>query len=262
VDKPIDIILPTHNNLRRTTACIEELYANTEIPFNLLVIDDSDDVTPIWLEWFKKDHDNLTILRPQEKLTCGNQIINLGLENTTSELVVYIGNSIEVKPMWLTMALGLMEHSDDVGVVGFKLLKPEGVIEHAGIHFEKGMPHHMNYGVNKEPIELTCMQEMGELDSVGWALVLLRRLAIPVGGLEMDYYIGFRGYDDVDNCLQIKKNGWKVVYCGFGAATHYAGATRFTNTLENFKEHEENRKRFLKRWGGECESPLGELRQF
>ena len=254
MDKPIDIILSTHNNLGMTIWCVEALFAYTTLPFKLTVIDDSDDPTPQWLKWFQKKYDEkINVIRPEEKLTCGNQIINIGVKNTTSEIFVYLGNSTHVQPQWLETPLGLIERSPEVGVVGFKLIKPSGVLEHAGMQFNPDMPHHINYGLNASPWEHTYFRVMEDLDTVGWALVLLRRIALPPEGLEEDYYIGFRGFCDVDNCLQIKKLGWKVMYCGYGCAKHYEAATRGIPTPEYYEEQDENRKRFLKRWGKQDE---------
>ncbi len=247
MDKPIDIILATHNHLGMTIRCMEALYANTPQKFNLTIVDDSTDLTPQWVEWFKKEHDNINYLHSDTPYINGNQIINVGLKNTTSELVVYMGNSTIVEPEWLSVALPVMEQGKDVGLIGFKLLKPEGVIEHAGICFMRDMPHHMNYGVGAIASRFTHIQDMG---IVGWALVLIRRIAIPEGGLDEKTYIGFRGYDDIDNCLTMSKNGWKILYCGFGVAFHYAQTTRSEADGEKIiAESEENRIRFTKKWG-------------
>lgn len=245
--KELDIILATHNNLGMTIWCIEHLYTNTSIPFKLTVIDDSTDLTPTWLHWWRaQGHENFNVVRPEEKITSGNQLINIGLKNTDSEYVVFLTNSTLVQPQWLDGAWGIMHQHEDIGVMGFKLLKPSGVTEHAGICFTPEMPHHMNYGVGDPPWYNTEIKELG---IVGWALVLLRRKAMPEGGLDEITYHGFRGYDDLDNCLTIQKAGWKIVYCGLGCAIHHALATRGDMSQKAMEEYEENRRRFTVKWG-------------
>ncbi len=245
--KELDIILATHNNLGMTIWCIEHLYRNTSIPFRLVVVDDSTDLTPTWLNWWRaQGHENIELIRPAEALTCGNQIINIGLKNTDTEFVAYLGNSTHVQPEWLDAAWHIIHQHEKIGVIGFKLLKPSGVIEHAGICFTPEMPHHMNYGVGDPPHDFTHIKEIG---IVGWALVLLRRKAIPEGGLDEKTYYGFRGYDDLDNCLTMQKNGWQVLYSGLGCAVHHALSTRGDMSDKSMQEYEENRRRFTVKWG-------------
>ncbi len=243
----LDIILGTHNHLELTIDCIHALYTHTKIPFRLFVIDDSTDLTQQWIENWQKTHDNLHYIRPEEKLTCGNQVINIGLKNTESPIVCYINNSVVVDPEWCDVALPFIQRETKVGIVGFKLLKSSGVIEHAGIFFTPDMPHHLNFGTGEPAQHHTYIRDIG---IVGFALVLIRRAAVPIGGFDEKTYIGFRGYDDLDNCLTMGQSGWKVVYCGLGSAYHYALSTRAEGDMEKLAmEAEENRIRFTNKWG-------------
>lgn len=240
----IDIILSAHNRLNLTQECIEALFAYTTAPFTLTVIDDSEDLTPAWIAQFKLKHDNVRYIRPEQPFTSGNQIINLGLKETTSDPIVYLGNNVLVEPNWLDVAPTLFETDKALGIVGFKLLKyPTGVIEHAGIFFNPGMEHHMNIGVGEPAQRYTYICG---LDIVGWALVMLRRAVFPQG-LNEEIYHGFAGFDDIDNCLDARSRGWKVVYCGLGSAYHRALAVR-ERSAQAEEEYEQNRRTFLQRW--------------
>jgi len=209
------------------------------------VVDDSDDLTPQYIEWLNKEKQNIVYVR-NENITHGNQIINIGLEHCETPVVCYMGNSTFVEPDWLTVAFMLMEKEQDIGIVGFKLLYSTNIIEHAGMYWSPDMPHHMNFGVKEPSHRLT---QVAEVPAVGWALVLLRKAAFPKP-LDIQTFLGFRGYDDLDNCLEVTKRGWRIVYCGFGVAYHDAGATRYSNA-ENFaRECEQNRQTFLNKWGG------------
>ena len=85
-----------------------------------------------------------------------------------------------------------------------------------------------------------------EVDAVGWAVALFRREAI--GVLDEDYYIGFRGVDDTDNCLEMHDRGWKIMYNGFGAAYHILGSSA-SLTEKATRETNENIRRFRRKWG-------------
>ena len=238
----IDIILTTHNRLELTIACVTALYEWTQIPFKLTVVDDSTDLTPEWFRLFQLEHDNVNYLHFDEKvLKSGAQIINIGLKNSKNEYVVNLNNSVRVEPLWLEAALEQMGNPQ-VGVVGFKLLTETGLISHAGLLVKDDTL--WNLGARDAGHRYTFINEV---PAVGWALALYRRSAFP-DGME-DYYIGFRGWDDVDWCFDLRKRGWKVLYCGFGAAYHKEGATRKVRTQEFNDDVNENTKRFFDRWG-------------
>lgn len=240
----IDIILATHNNFTMTAWCLKHLYENTGVDFNLIVMDDSADLTEQVVEHYNKEHGNIKFVHTDKPYVHGNAIINEGLEHCTNEFVVYMGNSTIVEPGWIEQGLQFMKQQTDVGLMGFKLLKPSGVIEHAGISFTPGMNYHLNYGVDKPSHWFTCFVNV---EMVGFALVLMRKVAVPPNGFDTELYHGFSGFDDLDNCMEVRKNGWQVVFNGYGVAFHYALSTRSKETNAEQK-WEDNRQRFIKKW--------------
>lgn len=244
----IDIILATHNHLEQTAPCVSALYSFTP-EFKLTVIDDSTDLTPQYFEQLNKELGNINFIHSDKLYTHGNEIINIGLKNTESPVVVYLGNSVRVEPDWLEVPNELMNREEDIGIIGIKLLYPTNTIEHAGIVWNPDMPHHMNIGVGEASHRY---DKIYEVDMVGWALVFLRRAAFPKE-LDTETYIGFAGYDDIDNCLEVKKRGWRVFYCGMSVAYHFAGATRHDDPQLGEK-YEQNRQTFLKKWGGTAQA--------
>lgn len=242
----VDIIMPTHNNLGSTIRAIDALFTNTRIPFNLTVIDDSTDLTPTYIYELRGKHDNVYLIRPEEELVCDSHVLNIGFENTSSPIVVVVSNSMVVEPEWIEVPLHMMEEMKDVAIIGNKNLFPSGMIENAGIYFHKPMMHHQNYGVGDPAHRWTHLREV---DAVGFAIVFLRREY--VYPLEENHYNGWCGFSDVDVCFQARKKGYKVYYCGYSAAYHYAYATRGmpeTWDKETQGKYEENRARFVERW--------------
>ncbi len=247
----IDIILATHNKIEMTIHAVQALYNWTKVPFRLIVIDDSTDggQTELYFKNLKKEmgeEDNVTFVHSKEQFKNGNQIINKGMKEANGEVVTYLGNSTWVEPEWLEAGISMMDKEEDVAIMGFKLVRPNGTLEHAGIYWTPDMPHHYNYGANEAAHRYTHIREV---DIVGFALCLLRKSAFP-DGLDEKSYNGFAGYDDLDNCLSAKKRGWRILYCGLGTAIHLEGATRSKGSDEYATKVEENRQTFLNRWGG------------
>lgn len=241
----IDIVMATHNHLGSTIRTINSIYNYTE-NFKLTIVDDSTDLTPEWIKSLSDKVGNINLIHSEEPYLCGNQIINVGLKNTDSEFVAYMGNSTEVEPDWLPPLGRLMEQGKDVAIVQPKHLTEFGTVENAGIYFQEPMMHHQNYGQGERGTRWTHQRE---IQAAGFACVLFRKQA--VYPLEEDYYIGFHGFDDVDSCLQLKEKGWKTYYCGYSNVIHYAYTTRGSPNSwdeKTWKDYDENRFRFLTRW--------------
>ncbi len=254
VNQPIDIIMPTHGRLDLTMSSVNALYENTRAPFHLIVVDDSTDLTPQYFEELKKEHTNITFIHSDEPYKSGNQIFNIGLQHGDSPFVVTVMNSVRVEPEWEVVGLKLMKDNPKIGAIGFKCLFPWGLIESAGIGMMSFLP--IDLGRDQPGHRLTCIYECS---AVQWAFAMLRKEAI-IGkltentykGLDEDTYIGFKGWDDLDNCFVLRKNGWQVFYCGLGVGYHTPRATRGTNTgneLDNWGKNQENSIIFYKRWG-------------
>ena len=237
----LDIIMATHNHLEYTIQAIEALKRNTMGEYRLTIIDDSTDFTPSYI-WSLRD-DKIRYIRPKEVIIEGNQNINIGLKNTTSNPVVFMAQNTFVEPCWDVMSQQIFRDNDKVAIVGAKLLYQNGLIEHAGIvasdygwgDIGRNEPGH-RYSYN-------C-----EVPAVGFALVFINREAFPNGMPEKLYPYGFAGPDDVDICYSVRKRGWKVVYCGQCCAYHIANAVR--NKGEDYAmKQQECCRFFLSRWG-------------
>ncbi len=139
-----------------------------------------------------------------------------------------------------------MESNPKAGVVGFKLLFwPQGTIIEAGEMIDPNTLFRPNIGMYEPGHRHCCIREVA---AIGWAAVLIRKEAMfPLNETE---YIGFRGADDTDNCLEFRKRGWKIVYNGFGAVYHKLSASQGDNTAEGRNEVAENYRRFEAKWKG------------
>jgi GT2 family glycosyltransferase len=247
----IDIILLTHNKLFNTTRCIQALYDYTDqnvSPFNLTVIDDStDNITIPYFKELAKEKGNIKFHHSEIPYKSGNQAINYGLGLTQSNPVVFLCNSTFVEPRWLEMSLRIFANDEKIGLMGVKIIFPDtNMIIEAG-ELVKQTGDRINIGMYEPSHRYS---HITEVHCVGWSVVLMQRAAIPEGGWDENYYIGFRGADDADNCLEVRKAGWKVVYNGLSSCYHLLSSCIGGRTLEGIAEMEENTKRFKAKWEG------------
>lgn len=236
----LDIILATHNHLEYTIQAIDALKQNTSIDYKLTVVDDSIDLTPSYISGLSG---NLNYIRPIEKLVEGNQIINIGLKNTESNPVVFITQNTFVEPDWVAGPLNLFNGTDKIGLVGCKSLFRNGIIEQAGLYLPKDGDQTYAIGRNEPGHRYSNTYEV---PAVGFCLVFINRLAFPDGLPTGLYPNGFANFDDIDTCFDVKKRGWKVLYCGGSIAYHIAGATKDEDWGDKL---EANRRFFISRWG-------------
>lgn len=244
----LDIILLTHNNLVKTLRCLDALNQNTPIPFKLTIIDNlSTDLTALYFHEIVQPFP-INFVQPEKGYISGNQAINIALKLTQSDPVIFLCNSTFVEPNWLPYALKIMGDGPKVGLVGFKILYPEtNLIIEAGemMNWESGDRY--NIGMGELSHRHTYIREV---DAVGWSVVLMRRGAIPEGGFDESFYIGWRGSDDTDNCLEMKKRGWKIIYNGLGTVYHQLSSCMGGGTEQGRMESAENYRRFKEKWKG------------
>jgi len=243
VKPAMDVLVIAHNHLELTITCLQTLYKHTRTPFHLIVVDDSTDLTPLWLNQFCKEHDNVTYVHSTTPYKTGNQIFNKAFEHCKTPFLTTVMNSIKVEPDWELGALQVMNSDPKIGCVGMKCLLPNGYIESASIRMVKWLPCDMGRDNPGHRFSLTH-----EVEAVQWAFAMVRVEAAK-GILDENGFHGFRGWDDIDNCFVLKKAGWKIFYCGAGAGYHEPRATRGNDGPQAQQENKENGERFYKRWG-------------
>ena len=252
----LDVLMTTHNRLDLTMASVNALYTYTTRPFHLIIVDDSTDLSPLYFAELQGEHDNITYIHSDVPYTSGNQIFNIGLAKTQTPFTAIVMNSVRVEPDWEIQPLQVFNEVPEVGIVALKNLFPDGRIESAGIAL--GPSEVVDFGKFQDftthvPVDMATgfqghrQSLVYECYAAQWAFVFLRREAIPV--LEEDVYNGFKGWDDIDNSLVVKKNGWLIYYCGGSSGFHQPRATRGDDSAEGSALNLENAENFFKRWG-------------
>jgi GT2 family glycosyltransferase len=250
-DVGLDIFVPVHGKLEITTNCIKSIYENTQTPFHLIIADSPDKPVPdkiltsAFIEGVAQRYNNVTIIKKQEvDFKTGNEFFNAALAHCQTDFMATVMNSTAVQPDWDIAALDIMRRQPEVGIIGFKAIYPHNnLIESAGIAMDgftpidiaRDFPTHRQCGVYE------CI-------AVQWAFALVRKQAV-VGNLEEDTFFGHVGWDDIDNCFEVRKKGWKILYCGIGAGYHSVRATRGNDSLEAAVKNLYNAHTFYRRQG-------------
>ena len=239
------IIIPVFNKAALTRQCLETIRPTLQGAGEgeIIVIDNaSSDDTPEMLKEFPW----VRVVRNEENRGFSGAN-NQGAQLACGKYLVLLNNDIVAHAGWLASMLQTARQPD-VGVVGARLLFPEGTLQHAGVRLtplQFGLagfvPFHDLY---RGPGDHPAARDTHDVEIVtGACLVTPRELYLRLGGLDEGFW---NGYEDVDYCLNVRKEGLRVVYDGRAVLTHFesqSGAQRFRRVPWNVA-------RLAHRWNG------------
>jgi GT2 family glycosyltransferase len=168
--------------------------------------------------------------------------INSGVFRTDAPYLLLLNDDTEVRdPDWLTR---LVEVASDpeVGVVGAKLLYPDGSVQHAGVsHDLNGYPHHAHLGLDDGPGYFGDLQlSMNYLAVTGACQVVRREVFDEIGGYDPEFPLN---YNDIDFCLRAGACGYRIVQENAATLVHHESVSRTKGV------HTSEMALFQQRWG-------------
>ena len=245
----VSIVLPVHNNWALTVECLRSLTDDdSAVPRELIVVDDaSTDETPQLLAAVK----GINVVRLDENVGFVGAV-NAGLSAARAPLIVLLNNDTVVRPGWLEALVKTVEVEDNVGVVGAKLVYPDGRLQEAGgIIWKDGSG--WNYGRGADPDD-PAFNFLRDVDYCSGACLLIRKEILDaVGGLDTRFAPAY--YEDTDLAFTARKLGYRVVYQPEAIVCHIEGASNGTEESSGIKRYQEiNRTTFCLKWQAELAS--------
>lgn len=179
----------------------------------------------------------------------GNNIgIRALLDGTVSgidfvpDVVVLLNQDTEVAPDWLQQLVAPFERDEQVGIVGCKLVFPDGTLQHAGGMIMWPLATGMHRGTGE--VDTEQYDKAAAPDYVAAAAVAVHRRVWETLGL---FDEGFTPayYEDTDLCYRARAAGFDVLYTPHAVVTHYENASLQGQSLAHHRAYHRNRIRFV-----------------
>ena len=237
----VSVVIPSRDAPGLMGAALAGLFEGTDYPdFDLTVIDNGS-TDPQTLALYRRYAEPRLRVEIRPEPFNFSRAVNRGVGLSAGPLVLLLNNDIEViEPGWLKEMVACLSFPD-TGIVGAKLLYPDGTLQHAGViaglggyagHWHIGRPE-------SEPGPQGRLGARQSLSVVTGACMLVTRACFAaLGGFdEQTFPIA---YNDVDFCLRAGAAGWRVVWTPLARLVHHESASRGSD------ETAENRARFAR----------------
>lgn len=243
----VSIIIPVYNQVHYTYACLVSILENTgEFDYEIIIADDvSTDAT----KEIDKFVTGLVIARNESNQgflkNCNN-----AAKKARGEYIFFLNNDTTVQKDWLPPLIRLLESDKSIGMVGSKLIYPDGRLQEAGgIIWSDGSG--WNYGRCDDPNkpEYNYVRDVDYIS--GAAIMLSRKLWEDIGGFDERYAPAY--CEDSDLAFEVRKRGLRVVYQPLSVVTHFEGVSNGTDVNgTGLKRYQvENNKKLQEKWSEE-----------
>ncbi len=242
-DPVVSIIIPVYGQMDYTHRCLTSIGAHPiRTSYEVIVVDDcSPDATQEMLN-------RVTGVRmvTNEQNLGFNKSCNAGARAARGQYVLFLNNDTQVMPGWLDELVDTFAAHPEAGLVGSKLVYPNGTLQEAGcIVWQDGSA--WNYGRNGDPNhpEFNYLREVDYCS--GASIMVPRDLFQDLGGFDLLFAPAY--CEDSDLAFRIRALGRTVLYQPCSTVVHYEGISSGTDVTEGVKAYQvENMKKFYQRW--------------
>lgn len=224
----LSIIILNYRTPKLVRQCVKtiKLYG-PQVSYEIIVVDnDSHDGVE---EMLRQSHPEVKFVQAAKNrgYAAGN---NLGIRQAIGRYVMILNPDITVKPGSIDAAVGYLDRHEDIGILGPKLVKPDGSIDESCYRFPANLiPLYRRTPLGKLAAGRRALERYLMVDydrrmtrDVDWllgaVLVVRRKALLQVGLFDERYFLYF---EDTDWCRRFWQAGYRVVYYTGSEMVHY-----------------------------------------
>jgi GT2 family glycosyltransferase len=239
----VSIIIPVYGQIDYTLECLKSIGDYPpNVQFETIVVNDySTDSTQSILE-----HVEGIRLINNAKNVGFIQSSNAGAHTAKGEYLYFLNNDTQVTQGWMDELLLTFQRFPGTGLVGSKLVYPDGTLQEAGgIIWQDGSA--WNFGRNQDA-ELPIYNYAREVDYCSGASIMVpTALFRELEGFDEHYLPAY--CEDSDLALKIRDKGYRVIYQPASVIIHFEGISSGIDTSSGVKSYQvKNMKKVYEKW--------------
>ena len=240
----VSIIIPAYNQAVYTYNTIQSIInSNPKTSLEIIVMDDNS--TQIEARELQVKVKNITFIENNENLGFLENC-NKGADYANGEYILFLNNDVYVLEHWLDELVSLIESQDNIGMVGSKLVFPDGSLQEAGgIIWDDASG--WNYGRSDSPMK-SEYNYVKEVDYISGASIMIKKaLWETIGGFDSQYAPAY--YEDADIAFEVRKHHQKVLFQPKSLLVHFEGISNGTDVNSGTKKYQViNKNKFYNKW--------------
>ena len=242
----VSIVIPVYNQFEFTYHCVEAILKNSgDVTYEILIANDcSSDLTAE----AGKILPGIRLITNEQNLRFLRNC-NHAAKEAKGTYILFLNNDTQVQANWLKPLITLIESAGDIGMVGSKLIYPDGRLQEAGgILWREGSAWNFGNGQNPALPQFNYVKQVDYIS--GAAIMISRALWEKIGGFDETFAPAY--CEDSDLAFTVRKMGYRVMYQPLSVVVHFEGVSNGTSTASGQKQYQvENQKKFRKKWADE-----------
>lgn len=159
--------------------------------------------------------------------------------------VVLLNNDVEIhQPDWLEQLQRTASSATDIGIVGCRLRRPGGRLQHTGA----SMPLDSFWGqqIAADEEDVGQFTQDRTVESVVFACAYIKREVLRQVGLLDERYFAY--FEDTDYCLGAREQGYRTVCCGGVTLDHHENSSTRINGVSHGELFLKSQALFRGKW--------------
>lgn len=252
----LSICIVNWNGAHLLEPCLRSIFEQpSQTSFEVIVVDNGS--TDDSLAMLQREFSQVKVRVNQENVgfTRAN---NQAFQIAQGRYLLMLNNDTLVKPGALTHLVAFMDDHPEAGIVGCRLLNPDGSLQPScwpfptvrsmlfrALYLDKLFPRSHWAGAYYAAWEHDAVREVDVV--MGCCLLVRRQVLDQVGPLDEGFFIY---WEETDWCRRAKQQGWQVLFTPQAEVVHFGGQTTRSHSATMRLIYHQSRQRYFRKHHG------------